>query len=72
MGAPARQQFPEYVPLASVWTGEDAELLEKLLSFYPRQRPRRILDATMNGGRFWRGSKRPVIGMDIEPAHRLP
>ena len=70
MGAPARQQLLEYVPLASVWTGEDAELLEKLLSFYPRKRPKRILDATMNGGRFWRGSKRPVIGMDIEPAHR--
>jgi hypothetical protein len=23
------------------------------------------LDATVNGGRFWRGSQRPVTGMDI-------
>jgi hypothetical protein len=61
---------PNYEPLASVWNGEDAELLERLLSFYPRKEPRRILDATVNGGRFWRGSKRPVIGMDIEPSHR--
>ncbi len=45
-------------------------MLERLLDFYPRRRPRRILDATVNGGRFWRGSKRPVIGIDIEPAHR--
>jgi hypothetical protein len=21
----------------------------------------------MNGGRFWQGKKRPVIGMDIDP-----
>lgn len=58
-----------YAPLASVWYGEDAELLERLLDFYPRKRPRRILDATLNGGRFWRGSKRAVIGMDIDPRH---
>ena len=60
----------EYDPLASVWYGEDAELLERLLCFYPRKRPRRILDATVNGGRFWRGSKRTVIGLDIERRHR--
>lgn len=60
-----------YEPLASVWYGdEDAELLERLLCFYPRKRPRRILDATINGGRFWRGSKRHVIGLDIERAHK--
>ena len=59
-----------YAPLASVWDGDDAELLERLLSFYPRVRPKRILDATVNGGRFWRGSSRPVIGMEIEAAHR--
>jgi len=58
-----------YAPLASVWFGEDAELIERLLDFYPRKRPRRILDATVNGGRFWRGSKRPVIGMDIDPRY---
>ena len=51
-----------YVPLGSVWEGEDSDLLERLLSFYPRKRPEKILDATMNGGRFWRGSDRPVIG----------
>jgi len=59
-----------YVPLASVWYGGDAELLERLLDFYPRKTPRRILDATVNGGRFWRDSKRPVIGIDIEPRHQ--
>ena len=59
-----------YVPLPSIWDGDDAELLERLLSFYPRRRPKGILDATMNGGRFWRGSNRPVIGMDIEGRYR--
>lgn len=61
-----------YEPLPSVWEGEDFELLERLLSFYPRRRPRLILDATVNGGRFWRGSKRPVMGMDIDLRHRPP
>jgi len=42
----------EYAPLTSIWYGEDAELLERLLSFYPRRKPRRILDVTVNGGRF--------------------
>src|SRR4030042_3846090 len=59
-----------YRPLASVWYGEDAELLDQMLNFYPRKRPRRILDATVNGGRFWRGKMHPVIGMDIEAKHR--
>lgn len=60
---------PKYEPLASVWHGEDAELLEYLLGFYPRKRPRRILDATVNGGRFWRNSRRPVVGLDLEPKY---
>jgi len=60
----------EYTPLPSVWDGDDASLLDRLLDFYPRKRPRRILDATVNGGRFWRGSGRAVIGMDIEAKHR--
>ena len=60
----------QYEPLPSVWYGEDSELLEKLLAFYPRRKPQRILDATVNGGRFWRGSKRAVIGMDIDTSHR--
>lgn len=59
-----------YSPLPSVWYGEDSELLERLLEFYPRRKPRRILDATVNGGRFWHGSKRPVIGLDIDLRHR--
>jgi SAM-dependent methyltransferase len=63
-------RLSDYAPLPSVWYGEDSELLERLLDFYPRKKPRRILDATLNGGRFWRGSNRPVIGIDIEPSHR--
>jgi SAM-dependent methyltransferase len=59
-----------YAPPSSVWFGEDAELLERLLCFYPRKRPRTILDATVNGGRFWRGSNRRVTGIDIERRHR--
>jgi len=53
-----------------VWSGEDAELLERLLEFYPRRTPKRILDATVNGGRFWRESKRKSVGIDIEASHR--
>jgi SAM-dependent methyltransferase len=59
-----------YETLPSVWHGSDAELLEQMLNFYPRKRPTLILDATVNGGRFWVGSTRRVIGMDINPAHR--
>ena len=65
------EPLSQYEPLGSVWYGEeDAELLERLLSFYPRRPPRRILDATINGGRFWRDSSRTVIGLDIDPKHR--
>jgi SAM-dependent methyltransferase len=65
------EKKPGYQPLGSVWYGEeDAELLEHLLRFYPRRRPRRILDATVNGARFWRNSDRPVIGLDIDPQHK--
>ena len=59
-----------YCPIPSVWYGEDAELLELMLQFYPHSKPRRILDATINGGRFWRNSKRRVIGIDISAVHR--
>src|SRR5205807_7963001 len=65
-----KEQPSTYQPLPSVWTGEDSELLERLLLFYPREVPKRILDATINGGRFWKGSTRNVIGMDIAYAHR--
>lgn len=61
---------PEYAPLGSVWEGDDSELLEWLLDFYPRARPERILDATLNNGRFWRGSNRPVVGLDIQGKYR--
>lgn len=63
------KKLSDYTPLASVWHGEDAELLERMLDFYPRKKPRKILDATVNGGRFWRNSKRAVTGMDIDPRY---
>jgi SAM-dependent methyltransferase len=55
-----------YSPLPSVWFRSDAELLEMMLNFYPRKRPKAILDATVNVGRFWKGSKRKVVGLDID------
>lgn len=58
-----------YQPLPSIWDGEDSELIEKMLDFYCRERPKKILDATVNRGRFWRGSARPVIGLDIDPRY---
>jgi SAM-dependent methyltransferase len=61
---------PTYDPLPSVWYESDAELLEKMLRFYPRKRPTRILDATVNQGRFWVGSSQPVVGMDINPRYK--
>lgn len=60
----------EYEPLPSVWPDSDAALLERMLCFYPRTPPRRILDATVNSGRFWANSNRPVIGIDIKEEHR--
>ncbi len=59
-----------YKPLPSVWDGSDADLLERMLDFYPRRTPKKILDATVNRGRFWEGSTRPVTGLDIDPAHK--
>jgi SAM-dependent methyltransferase len=61
----------DYRPVDSVWYGEeDAELIERLLTFYPHREPDTILDATVNGGRFWRGTRRKVFGLDIDPRHR--
>jgi SAM-dependent methyltransferase len=60
----------QYDPLPSVWEGTDAELIEKMLDFYPRHTPEAILDATVNKRRFWVGSTRPVTGMDIDPRHK--
>ncbi len=58
-----------YKPLPSIWNGDDAELLERMLLFYPKKEPERILDATINKGRFWRGSRRKIVGMDINPGY---
>ncbi|MGA2031794.1 MAG: hypothetical protein ABSG68_06030 [Thermoguttaceae bacterium] len=59
-----------YEPLSSVWTGSDGELIEAMLAFYATIKPEPILDATYNSGRFWRGSKRRVVSMDIDPQHQ--
>ena len=37
-----------YKPLTSIWDGTDAEILELMLDFYLRRRPKQILDATVN------------------------
>jgi SAM-dependent methyltransferase len=58
-----------YAPLPSVWFGEDAELIDRMLRFYPRKKPTDILDSTVNGGRFWRGLEWKIVGMDIDPTH---
>lgn len=58
-----------YQPISSVWQGSDAELLETMLSFYPTIEPHPILDATYNAGRFWKGSTRRVVSMDIDRRH---
>ncbi|HYA15336.1 MAG TPA: hypothetical protein VEF33_13460, partial [Syntrophales bacterium] len=59
---PVDKPKESYQPLPSVWDGDDRELLERMLNFYPRTAPKMILDATINRGRFWIGSKRPVLG----------
>ena len=63
--SPAPLNGDGYQPIPSVWEGEDSDLLELMLDFYPQHCPQRILDATVNVGRFWRGSQRDVIGLDI-------
>ena len=57
----------EYSPISSVWEGNDGDLIEAMLRFYPSIAPEPILDATHNKGRFWKGSARDVISMDINP-----
>jgi SAM-dependent methyltransferase len=64
------EETRNYAPLASIWYGDDSELLEQMLRFYPRKKPSEILDATVNSGRFWRGTKRKVIGLDIDPRYQ--
>ena len=60
----------QYAPLSSVWEGSDGELIDAMLEFYPSIPPEPILDATYNAGRFWRGSSRDVVSMDIDPQHK--
>jgi hypothetical protein len=63
---PLRSGTPtSYQPLPSIWEGTDAELLGRMLDFYPHKRPKLILDATVNTGRFWVGSERNILGIDI-------
>jgi SAM-dependent methyltransferase len=59
-----------YDPLPSVWLGDDAELLDKMLNFYPRKTPKDILDATVNGGRIWKGLDWDYVGLDIDARHK--
>jgi hypothetical protein len=56
-----------YEPISSIWEGTDGDLLEAMFKFYAVIPPEPILDATYNAGRFWKGSKRRVVSMDIDP-----
>lgn len=57
--------------LSSVWDGNDADLIEKMLEFYSAIPPEPILDSTFNAGRFWAGSTRTVESMDIKPVREV-
>jgi len=59
-----------YEPLSSVWDGSDGALLEEMFKFYATIAPEPILDATFSAGRFWKGSKRHVVSMDIDPQYK--
>jgi hypothetical protein len=59
-----------YEPISSVWEGTDGELLEAMFGFYASIDPEPILDSTYNAGRFWKGSQRRVISMDIDPRYK--
>jgi hypothetical protein len=59
-----------YQAITSVWEGMDGDLIEAMLRFYPTINPEPILDATYNAGRFWRGSTREVVSMDIDPQYQ--
>ena len=58
-----------YAPISSVWEGTDAALLETMMGFYASIDPEPILDSTYNHGRFWKGSERCVVSMDIDPKY---
>jgi hypothetical protein len=59
-----------YTPISSVWEGSDGELLEAIFNFYPTIAVEPILDSTYNAGRMWKGSKREVVSMDIDPQYK--
>src|ERR1700756_1883810 len=59
-----------YEPISSVWEGTDGDLLEAMFRFYASIDPEPILDSTYNAGRFWKGSQRHVISMDIDPRYK--
>lgn len=63
------EDAPRYQPLSSVWEGSDSDLLERMFEFYASIAVEPILDATYNAGRFWKGSSRSVVSMDIDPRH---
>ncbi len=68
--APPLDGGSTYAPLSSVWERSDGELIEAMLAFYATIKPEPILDATYNAGRFWKGSARKVVSMDIDPRHQ--
>ena len=41
-----------------------------MLNFYATIPPDPILNATYNAGRFWKGSARTVVSMDIDPQYK--
>jgi hypothetical protein len=59
-----------YAPISSVWEGTDADLMESIFKFYPNIPVEPILDSTYNAGRMWKGSKRKVVSMDINPQYK--
>src|ERR1700704_4920521 len=61
---------PSYEPISSVWEGSDGDLLEAMFKFYTTIPVDPILDSTFNAGRFWKGSSRRIVSMDIDPQHK--
>jgi hypothetical protein len=63
-------QLLTYEPISSVWEGSDGQLLEAMFNLYATIEPEPILDATYNTGRFWKGSMRQIVSMDISAKYR--
>src|SRR5438046_1706124 len=70
LGDETRNGSTRYEPISSVWERSDSELLEAIFDFYAVIPPEPILDATYNAGRFWKGSSRKVVSMDIDPQYK--